>query len=112
MGVVLTKQNKHVAGAARTAVMEACAQHTGVMLFALRYSHLQVAMSVADEQLKPWLPSGGLPPGLLALAGACCDYDPAMRPDFDLIVSEMSEALEAMKAEVSRVVAASQGRRT
>eukprot|EP00877_Chromochloris_zofingiensis_P011552 jgi/Chrzof1/6650/Cz19g04100.t1 len=57
---------------------------------------VQVAMGVADEKLQPWLPAN-VPASLLALAHACFDYNPDMRPPFSLIVPQLMEAIQELK---------------
>ncbi|GBF89363.1 hypothetical protein Rsub_01935 [Raphidocelis subcapitata] len=58
---------------------------------------VQIAMAVADETLQPVLPSS-LPASLLALAHACCDFDPGMRPSFAVVCEELAAAIEEVKA--------------
>jgi hypothetical protein len=59
----------------------------------------QIAMGVADEKMKPWLPAR-LHPGLLAAATACCDYDPQLRPSAATVVSELHAALDELRQQV------------
>lgn len=66
---------------------------------------VQVAMGVADEKLQPWLPAN-VPASLLALAHACFDYNPDMRPPFSLIVPQLMEAIQELKQQVCGQVVA------
>ena len=53
-------------------------------------------MAVSDETLQPALPPS-LPPGLLVVCHACCDFDPGMRPDFSVVVEMLGAAIREMR---------------
>jgi hypothetical protein len=54
-------------------------------------------MGVADEKLQPALPSSDLLPDLVAIATLCCDFDPAMRPDFVMVAAELEKVVKRMQ---------------
>lgn len=58
-------------------------------------------MAVADETLQPLLPAS-LPPSLLVICHACCDFDPAMRPDFSVVVEMLTSAIKEVKQQVGQ----------
>ena len=65
------------------------------------HAHLtpvQIAMGVADEKLRPWVPASALPPAVALLVGALCDYDPGMRPDWPFVLSELGAAVDELRA--------------
>lgn len=57
---------------------------------------LQIAVGVAEEKLQPALPSN-LPADLLVVATMCCDFDPGLRPSFDLIAEELHKVVQQMQ---------------
>jgi hypothetical protein len=57
---------------------------------------LQIAVGVAEEKLQPALPSN-LPADLLVIATMCCDFDPGLRPSFDLIADELHKVVQQMQ---------------
>jgi hypothetical protein len=70
---------------------------TGVTPYADTYmTPVQIAMAVADEQLAPWVPDSA-PAGVQALVAACCDFDPEMRPGFELVVAELGGVIQEIK---------------
>jgi hypothetical protein len=74
---------------------------------------LQIAVGVAEEKLQPALPSN-LPADLLVIATMCCDFDPGLRPSFDLIAEELHKVVQQMqvRAWVGRWQTPSWGRDT
>ena len=54
---------------------------------------LQIALAVADDELRPELPST-MPRGLEALANACFDPEPENRPTFSIIVAQLRKVLQ------------------
>jgi serine/threonine protein kinase len=59
---------------------------------------VQIALGVADEKLRPWIPATMLPPGVSVLAGALCDFDPGMRPDWPFVLAELEVAVAELRA--------------
>lgn len=62
---------------------------------------VQIAMGVADEKLQPALPSSDLLPDLVAIATLCCDFDPAMRPDFVMVAAELEKVVKRMQSDAA-----------
>lgn len=56
----------------------------------------QIAMGVSDEKLQPAIPPS-LPADLGAIATLCCDFDPAMRPCFADITTELEAVVARMQ---------------
>lgn len=55
----------------------------------------QCALAVGDDKLRPTIPSD-TPPALVAVAGACFEPEPAMRPSFGVIVHRLTTFLSAL----------------
>jgi hypothetical protein len=51
------------------------------------------------HSLQPTFPAS-LPASLAAVGHACCDFDPEMRPEFSMVVEELSAALNEMRQQV------------
>ena len=66
---------------------------------------VQVAMAVADEALRP-APPPELPASLLVVCHACCDFDPAMRPDFSVVAEMLASAIKEIRASEAAAAAA------
>jgi serine/threonine protein kinase len=60
---------------------------------------VQIALAVADEKLKPWIPAQLLPPSVAVLAAALCDFDPAMRPDWAFVIGELEQTVGELRGE-------------
>ncbi|KAK9800891.1 hypothetical protein WJX73_007224 [Symbiochloris irregularis] len=58
---------------------------------------VQCAMAVGDDKLRPTIPSD-TPQALVAVAGACFEPEPAMRPSFGVIVHRLSTFLSSLRS--------------
>lgn len=67
----------------------------------------QVAVSVAEDSLRPSVPDG-LHPGLQDLMRACYDPEPGLRPSFAMIVEHLERLVPELAA--AEVVAAGGGK--
>ncbi|CAD7696150.1 unnamed protein product [Ostreobium quekettii] len=62
------------------------------------WTPIQTAMAVADGKAKPHIPKD-IHPALTKLADLCFAQEPAERPTFELVVSQMTGILSVLRAE-------------